>query len=202
MTKTPSSSPPPRRRTGGRSAKVREAVLGATHAALLESGYSALSIRAIAEQAGVHETSIYRRWGTKAALVIDAFSERPSLHVPTPDTGSLRGDLRANVGRGVRQLQSPDGRAFFSVLPHLLDDPDAVAIGQLFWDRRFDSQRIIFERAEQRGELRPGIKPEMLFDLLAGPMYYRLFMKRRPLSVRDAFRMIDLVLGGLMARPD
>jgi AcrR family transcriptional regulator len=87
--------PPRVRRTGGRSARVRTSVLGVTIDVLSESGFDTLSIKEVAERAKVHESSIYRRWGTKADLAIDALLSVAQLEVPTPDTGSLREDLLA-----------------------------------------------------------------------------------------------------------
>jgi AcrR family transcriptional regulator len=87
--------PPLVRRTGGRSARVRTSVLEATIDVLSESGFDTLSIKEVADRAKVHESSIYRRWGTKADLAIDALLSVAQLEVPTPDTGSLREDLLA-----------------------------------------------------------------------------------------------------------
>ena len=70
---------------------MHAAVLEAAADVLFERGFDTLSIREIAERAGVHESSIYRRWGTKADLVVDALLSRLGREVPTPDTGSLRG---------------------------------------------------------------------------------------------------------------
>jgi AcrR family transcriptional regulator len=52
-----------RRRPGGRSARVRAAAIAATLAELAETGYSALSLENVARRAGVHKTTLYRRWG-------------------------------------------------------------------------------------------------------------------------------------------
>jgi AcrR family transcriptional regulator len=53
------------RRTGGRSARVRRVVLETTVKLVDGGGADAVNIREIARQAGVHDTSIYRRWPTK-----------------------------------------------------------------------------------------------------------------------------------------
>jgi DNA-binding transcriptional regulator YbjK len=56
-------------RTGGRSARVREAILAATFRELIDSGYAAMSVEAVAARAGVNKTTIYRRWPTLDDLV-------------------------------------------------------------------------------------------------------------------------------------
>src|SRR3712207_1543584 len=82
------------RRPGGRSARVRAAVLSATIDALVDVGYDGLSVEDVARRAGVHKTTVYRRWPTRAALVAEATRERSQQVIPVPDTGTLAGDLR------------------------------------------------------------------------------------------------------------
>src|SRR5947209_9777507 len=93
---------------GGRSARVRAAVLDATLAVLAEEG-DAFSIPHVAARAGVHETSIYRRWGSREALIADAVTSRIGAEIPVPDTGSLRGDLVTLLENSIRFLGSPLG---------------------------------------------------------------------------------------------
>jgi AcrR family transcriptional regulator len=92
---TISSLRPGEQRPGGRTAKVRAAVLQATVAALAEDGYEALNVEDVARRAGVHKTTVYRRWPTKPELVADAVRERSDERVEVPDTGTLAGDLQA-----------------------------------------------------------------------------------------------------------
>src|SRR6266511_5046821 len=89
----PGASPTPARRPGGRSARVRSDAIAATLAELAERGYAALSLESIARRAGVHKTTLYRRWGTREELVLEAMLARAGEHISVPDTGSLRGDL-------------------------------------------------------------------------------------------------------------
>src|SRR5687768_13717083 len=67
---------PRRRRPGGRAARVRAAAIAATLAELAESGYTALSLERVAQRAGVHKTTLYRRWGSREELVLEAMLER------------------------------------------------------------------------------------------------------------------------------
>src|SRR5580658_8453688 len=75
------------RRPGGRSARNRAAVLDAAVELLAEASYDDLSMENIAARAGVHKTTVYRRWPTKADLVADAIRARSQAVVPLPDTG-------------------------------------------------------------------------------------------------------------------
>src|ERR1700744_3952658 len=99
------------RRPGGRSARVREAVLEATLATLAEVGVEKLAIAEVARRADVHETSIYRRWKTRENLITDALLNYSEQHLPIPDTGSLRGDLTAFGAELATYLATPMGRA-------------------------------------------------------------------------------------------
>src|SRR5471032_1151681 len=162
------STPARKVRTGGRSARVRQAVLDAAYKALLDDGYGKLSIGAVAAAAGVHETSIYRRWGTKGALVMDACLAKAADAIPTPDTGSVRSDLRKLVGQVVRLLQSPDGRALGSAILAARDHSDFRSFSHQFWSRRFALAQAIFERAAQRGEIRSGLDVNVLLEMLIG----------------------------------
>src|SRR5215217_6240650 len=82
-----------RPRPGGRSARVRRAVLEAAAALLGERGYDGLELSDVARAAAVHPTTVYRRWGTKRRLVGELLLERGQTLSPTPDTGSVVTDL-------------------------------------------------------------------------------------------------------------
>ena len=99
-----------RQRPGGRSARVRQSVLDATLALLGGGGLDKLTVADIAQRAGVHETSIRRRWRTRENLICDALLNYSELHLPIPDTGSLREDLAAFATELAAYLTTPLGR--------------------------------------------------------------------------------------------
>ena len=109
MTSTP-------QRPGGRSARVREAVLAATAAELSERGFAAMTIEDIAARSGVHKTTIYRRWSTLSQLVADAAVEVSATTVPIPDTGSIESDLREMARSIVALVTSESGGALVAAL--------------------------------------------------------------------------------------
>ncbi|MEU6054956.1 TetR/AcrR family transcriptional regulator [Streptomyces xanthochromogenes] len=106
----------PRRRTGGRSARVREAVLKATAELIAEQGHERIPIAEIAERSGVHQTSIYRRWRTTNAIVLDLSQERLASSWAIPDTGSLRGDLLAYAHGAAESMRGPDAAVLLRAL--------------------------------------------------------------------------------------
>src|SRR5882757_4327303 len=84
-------------RPGGRTARVREAVLRAAGDALAEQGFAHLDLADIARRADVGKTTVYRRWGTVTGLVADVLADMAEQSLPRSETGSVLGDLRANA---------------------------------------------------------------------------------------------------------
>src|SRR5262245_26978742 len=95
------------RRPGGRSARVRAAVLGAALDVLAERGFEALEVPEVAARAGVSASTIYRRWTSKGRLAGEALLERARPLSPTPDTGALRSDLEQLLLEGGALLRTP-----------------------------------------------------------------------------------------------
>ena len=79
-------------------------------------GADAVKIGEIARQAGVHDTSIYRRWPTKEHLVFDALVDFNRGRLPIPDTGTLRGDLVAYLGAVTSYSVTPMGQAMIKAM--------------------------------------------------------------------------------------
>lgn len=187
----------PRRRLGGRSARVRAAVFEATLQVLQERGYELTSIAEIAGRAGVHETSIYRRWGTKAALLVESVLARTEEVIRVPDTGTLRSDLVQLLQELRTFFQSPLGAAIMQLLVSTAGDPEMTSARQIYWSRRFAMVKVIFERAVQRGEMVASVDPQLLTEILIGPLYVRLLLTNEPLHKDLPEQIVDLVLHGV-----
>jgi AcrR family transcriptional regulator len=188
---------PVRRRTGGRSARIRAAVLDATLEALLAHGIDQVSIYDIAAAAGVHDSSIYRRWGSKEALIIDALFARAEHDLPIPDTGSLRGDLIAAARSLAELLSSPIGTLFARASALTVDDPELAATRDRYWASRFAFADTVVRRAVGRGELPPGVQPRPAMDMLAGALHMRAMLTHEPVEPDLPERLVDAVLFGL-----
>src|ERR1700759_1073455 len=128
-----------RRRTGGRSARVREAVLHATLDALSEHAPGALTISEIARRAGVHATSIQRRWGSKENVVLDALTSLSRERLPIPNTGSLRGDLIAFSRSMTHYLASVEGGTVARTLAAGDDDADMARNREQLVQARYEA---------------------------------------------------------------
>jgi AcrR family transcriptional regulator len=189
------NEPPRARRTGGRSARVHAAVLEATADVLFDSGFDALLVREVAERADVHESSIYRRWGTKENLVVDALLSRLGQEVPTPDTGSLREDLLVALRAVKAFLGTPLGENLVRMA--LRQDIFSKSDHARYWTDRFTRASAILDRAEARGELRPGVDRFLTIETLIGPLYFRFLLTREPLDDDVVETIVDLVLTGI-----
>src|SRR5918996_5195266 len=82
------------RRGRPRDARADRAILDAVLDLLVEVGYAGLTIEGVAEKAGVAKTTVYRRWPSKASLVV-ALGQDVATQVRVPDTGTVRGDASA-----------------------------------------------------------------------------------------------------------
>ncbi|TDD12950.1 TetR/AcrR family transcriptional regulator [Nonomuraea diastatica] len=187
----------PRRRTGGRSARVTQAVHRATLAALADKGLAGLSIEDIAARAGVNKTTIYRRWGTREALMADALGVGTTRQIAIPDTGSVRSDLAA-LARQVRDtILAPTNRNLMVALATSAGHETLAGLGPRYWAGRFAASRPIVERAIARGELPPGTDPDTLIIQVVGPLWFSVFGPGR--APDDAFvdRCVDIVLIGI-----
>src|SRR5215217_9777739 len=102
---------PPRSSRGGRPRDPsRDGVIRAAILRLLaEVGYGALTMDAVAAEAGVGKATIYRRWRTKQDLVVDTISDLNRDEASPPDTGSLEGDLRAMLRSLISVITGPTG---------------------------------------------------------------------------------------------
>ncbi|MFF7453928.1 TetR/AcrR family transcriptional regulator [Kitasatospora sp. NPDC008115] len=193
---SPENAPPaPSRPTIGRGEKVRAAVLTAALAELDDIGYAALTMDGVAQRAGVHKTTVYRRWKDRDALILDALTGRIAGDIPIPDTGDLDGDLRA-LARGLAAwLGSPAGAAVLAVM--LSDAARAPGIAEvragIFADRLRRAEPVVV-RAVERGELPAGIDPAEVIKNLAAPLYFRALITGEPVDERAADRAARAVL--------
>jgi AcrR family transcriptional regulator len=198
------SSSGTRRRGRPRSEKSTKAILAAAGELLLEHGLDAVSMDAIAEQAGVSKATIYRWWPTKETLAIDALYEDWAAAYPiAPDTGSLRDDLLGIFLPWVDRIAT---RPYARVLGALLtrartDDSFARELDQRLVQPRRNRARPIFEHAIARGELPENTDIELALDLLYGPVYHRFLQGHLPLTPAFVEAVIDAGLLGLLPRP-
>ncbi|MDT3397233.1 TetR/AcrR family transcriptional regulator [Streptomyces sp. B1866] len=181
---------------------MRQAVLEATMELLSAEGLAGTRIADIAARAHVHEVSVYRRWGTRTNLILDALSHRLDTELPCPDTGSTHEDLTVFFVALAAFLATPMGRALARVA---LDPPDDATqseeLRQKFWAARLDRAGVLLQRGIARGDLPRHTDPEFLLEVLGGTLHLRILQRDRPADHDYVRRLVDLVLTGARSTP-
>ncbi|NUR87177.1 MAG: TetR/AcrR family transcriptional regulator [Nonomuraea sp.] len=187
-------------RPGGRTARVRAAVLEATQDELVEHGFHGLSMDRVAAKAEVGKTTVYRRWGGPAGLVADLMNELADTSAAHADTGSVEGDLRANavnVLDAITDLRL--GATFQAVIAAATCDEQAAEALNTFYLRRVREWSKVVGLAVERGELPAGTDGEEVIRAVSAPLYYRLVVTREPVSRELAVRSADRALAAARA---
>ncbi|WP_454199974.1 TetR-like C-terminal domain-containing protein [Nocardia sp. Marseille-Q1738] len=183
-----------------RGARLRKAVLDATLARIESVGIGNVRVADVAADAGVHETSIYRRWKTLPRLLLDALLCRVAEEIPLPDTGSLRGDLERFMTDLIRFAETPSGMALIrgTVIGHA--DPEVDTARREFWLRRLSASEEIVRRGIARGEVASTVDPRLTMLTLGGLVHLHVTQLGETLPPELAREAVDLVLGGITPR--
>lgn len=175
----------------------REAeVLDAAVRVLVDVGYDRLTMDEVASEAHASKATLYRRWESKADLVVDAVSRTKGIpDAEAPETGSLRGDL-------LSLACGPCGQALalpMSVLGGLLTALQTDAELSTAWRERFLTPRMavtrtIFERAASRGELRRDLDLELILTVLPSMCVFRCTVEGLVVDQTFVARVLDRVI--------
>ena len=184
--------------TGGRAARIVEAVLQATAEELSRVGYAALRVEDVAARCGVNKTTIYRRWPSKPELVAAAL-EGLHLQETPPDTGDIREDLLTMLRSTLALARSPTGRGLLRILQTEGADPEVEKLSRQQRDRQRASRAAVIERAMERGQLPSGQDPGLIAELVFAPVFARIMISRT-VSAALAGEIVDTVLAGVRAR--
>ncbi|MFF5857181.1 TetR/AcrR family transcriptional regulator [Streptomyces sp. NPDC012751] len=196
----------PASRTGRpRSAAADAAILAATREALVELGWSGMTLGDVATRAGVAKTTVYRRWAGKGELVTDALATLFDELV-LPDRGSLRADVEGVVLQFAALLEQPATKtALMAVVSEATQDE---ALRQRLREKIVARQkRLVVEgrrRAQRRGEIPadatdPAPQIDLIFDMIAGAVVHRTLVSGEPVDGDWAARFTAVLLDGLAA---
>jgi AcrR family transcriptional regulator len=184
-----------------RNENARRAILKASLAVSRRSGFAVATIEAIAKQAGVGKQTIYRWWPSKAAVVLEALNEEIGPALDFPDTGDLAADLREQMVGLVRLLRTEKLTVFPELVGAAQSDPAmAAAINEVIIGPREAACRSRLERAQEQGQLRGDVDVQDVVELLYGPLYYRMFLRNRPVTLKQVRDILALSLEGLVPR--
>ncbi|CAL9574962.1 TetR/AcrR family transcriptional regulator [Streptomyces sp. NPDC057837] len=196
----------PASRTGRpRSAAADTAILAATREALVELGWSGLTLGDVATRAGVAKTTLYRRWAGKNELVVDAVAELFDA-LELPDRGSLAADIEGVVLQFATILALPEAKSGLMavVAEATRDDALRERVRASVVDRQ---KRLVLEgraRAQARGELPPEPDPgaaartvDLIFDMVAGAVVHRTLVSGQPVDEEWVRGFTQVLLHGL-----
>ncbi len=203
-------SPTPAGRTGRpRNAAADAAILAATRQALVELGWSKLTLGDVAVRAGVAKTTLYRRWAGKNELVVDAVAELFD-ELRLPDRGSLAADIEGVVLQFAAILARPEARSGLMavVAEATRDEALRERIRASIVERQ---KRLVLAgraRAQERGEL-PAERDageaaravDLIFDMVAGAVVHRTLVSAEPADEEWVHGFTRVLLSGLAAAP-
>jgi AcrR family transcriptional regulator len=185
--------PSPRPRVEG---DREEQILDAALRLLLDVGYDRLTMDAVARAARASKATLYRRWETKPALVIDALLRAKSApHPVAPDTGTLRGDLLETFCGTSGMASQVSTGVLAAVLTAISTDTEFAALfREQFIAPKVAITRGIYERAIARGEIDAAVDVEMIGPALAGILLHRAYLLGRVPDTATIERVVDHVI--------
>ena len=189
----------PKPRLGRKRDHTRDPeILDAALDVLAETGYDGMTIDMVAARAKAGKATLYRRWASKSELVLDAVACMKSTDVDLaspPDTGTLRGDLVALVKTPTIRESERKLKVMAGIVSMIARDPElASAAQEALVEPRAAANRIIFQRAIDRGEIPADIDIDRL--CLIGPAMaaYRTLMMRKPVDREFMIGNIDRII--------
>jgi AcrR family transcriptional regulator len=169
-------------------------ILDAAHEVLADVGYDRLTMDAVAHRAKASKATLYRRWNSKAKLVVESLARMKTVP-EIPDTGDLRSDLLAAFC-GMGGLTDHETTATLgAVITAVTTDPEfAHEFREQVVGPKARVSRVVFERARDRGELRPDLDLEIVVPALAGIVLHRVFILGEQPDAELIERAVDQII--------
>ncbi|MFE9322261.1 TetR-like C-terminal domain-containing protein [Nocardia sp. NPDC052278] len=159
----------------------------------------AVSVAAVARLAGIHETSVYRRWKTRERMILDALTTRSQASLVVPDHGSLREDLTDLMKQACDYLGSPVGRSLLQMSVASADNPAASEARRLYFESRLRAMEPVVERAITRGEVHSGIAAIDVLEPLFATIQMRVILTGRPITPDLPEKLVNVVVDGVLS---
>ena len=181
-----------------RNEDTTAAILSASLGLMEEEGLKAVTMERVAARAGVTKTTVYRRWPSAWAIVLDAFLQEvaPVLGIE-PDV-TLRETLRADMKSLAAAFATRPGRVLAPLLGYAQFNSD---VRDALWERyigpRREEARAVLIAAQERGEVRAELDADALIDALYGSLIYKLLVPHGELSDEYVDALIECVLGSV-----
>jgi len=182
---------PARPRGRPRDPRTRAAILKAARELLARGGLTAVTVDGIADRAGVSRPTVYRYWPNAPSVAMEAFLDSAVGALPPAGRGGALADLRARLHAVADAFAAPGGRSVAAMVAAAQSETElAKAFRNHFIARNRDAAREILARAVREGALGGEGDPELLLDLLFGPLFYRLLMGHAPIDRGFVDRLI------------
>ncbi|MEV0089913.1 TetR/AcrR family transcriptional regulator [Streptomyces sp. NPDC050738] len=179
-----------------RNELVRSAILDGALRLLAGAEGGAVTVDAIAREAGVGKQTIYRWWPSKGAVLLDALTDRAEESVPPPDSGSLGADLAAVVTATFAAAQHPQtAPALRTLVREAANDPQLAELMQEFTGARRAALQQVLARGRERGELPDDADLDLIVDQVYGVFWYRFLLGHAPLTRDVAERLARGLVG-------
>ncbi|GAB2506300.1 TetR/AcrR family transcriptional regulator [Promicromonospora xylanilytica] len=173
-------------------------ILDAALDVLAETGYDGMTIDLVASRAKAGKATVYRRWSSKADLVLDAVAcmKGSDLDLDSlPDTGTLRGDLVAMVRPPSIRDSERKLKVMAGIVSMIARNPElAAAAHEALVEPRAAVNRVFFQRAIDRGEVRADLDVEKLCMVGPAMVAYRTLMLRIPVDREFLIANIDEII--------
>ena len=196
-----SNSPVPevrRKRGRPRDPEADGRILAAAASLILLRGFDSMTVDDVASNAGVGKATVYRRWARKEDLAVAAMEQLYRNEMPTPDTGSIRGDLTAMYQSVITFANSPTGIDYLrtSIKESMRDERIATLYREA--SKRAEQNAVeVFERAIRRGEVREDVPMGPLVQTLGGIIAMRAIIEQDMLTLEELEPLVELVLHGI-----
>jgi AcrR family transcriptional regulator len=176
---------------------LRQSILEAAIVEFLARGIDGFGLERVAARAGVSPSAVTRMWHDRRVLLMDAQLTIARERVAIPDTGSLRGDLEAIAAVLIKQVSTPEGRAWFQWLLPASREADFSEVRTDFWQARLDDFVPVFSRAAERNELHRDVDPRDAIRMFAGAYLYDVIFANDPVRPEYAARTLEAFIRGI-----
>lgn len=184
-----------RGRPAGVSAVSHDRILDAVQSLLEEKSAKDLTIEEVSRCADVGKPTIYKWWPTKMSLVLDLFRKRIMVPVETPDSGDVEEKVQEQIQGLIRQLNGFFGKVSRDIIAAGQSDPGVLDQYREICVRESHSlTRSLIQRAKEHGEIRQDVDPDLLIDMIYGPIYYRLMIGHLPLDADFGRKVVQQAL--------
>lgn len=197
-----SSVPAVRRKRGRpRNPEADGRILAAASSLILLRGFDSMTVDEVASNAGVGKATVYRRWARKEDLAVAAMEQLYLDEMPTPDTGSIRGDIRESFASVLRFVNSPAGTDYVrTTIKESMRDQRIATLYREAAERAEKGAIVMFERAMERGEVRPETPTSAVVQFISGIIAMRAITGQPMPAVETLDALVDVVLDGITVR--